>query len=128
MELAELLGKLAPIPPDGETLAQFRALAARGRALVDRPDPRVFARLNMDFFKALTGITGNEPLRDISERLYYQTARIWLKLIAELDLAEEAAIFAREIAERIARSLYRRVSTCESSAPRFTSAIWSASS
>ena len=102
MELAELLGKLSPVMPDEETLALFRALYTRSLALVGRPDPRDFARLNMDFLQALLLITGNEPLRDISERLYFQTTRIWLKLTAHMDIAEEVAVFSREIHDILA--------------------------
>jgi DNA-binding GntR family transcriptional regulator len=102
MELAEMLGKLTPIKPDRETVDLFRALQARSVQLVHTPDPRVFARLNMEFFNALMRLTGNEPLREISERLYFQTARIWLKSIPLMDLAEEIAIFSREVADILA--------------------------
>ena len=99
MELAELVGKLSPVPPSQETIRLFHELEARGVELVARPDPRNFAQLNIDLFHALMRLTENEPLREISERLYYQTARIWLKSISHMDLAEEVAVFAREIAE-----------------------------
>ena len=99
MELAELLGKLSPILPDSDILAHFRDAYRRSRELIARPDPRKFAQLNMDFFQLLLSITGNEPLREISERLYFQTSRIWLKSISEMDLGEEMAIFSREIAD-----------------------------
>lgn len=99
MELAELLGKLSPVAPSEETIALFRSLHARSLHLVETPDPRAFAELNMEFFHALIRLTDNEPLRAISERLYYQTSRIWLKAIPRIDLAEEVAIFSREIAD-----------------------------
>jgi DNA-binding GntR family transcriptional regulator len=102
MELAELLGKLSPIAPDPAILKDFRDAYRRSLELIARPDPRKFARLNMDFFHVLLAITGNEPLREISERLYFQTSRIWLKSISEMDIAEEMAIFSREIADTLA--------------------------
>ncbi len=102
MELAELVGKLSPLQPDEETIAVFETLSIRGHELSRNPDARAFAELNMDCFHALNRLTGNEPLREISERLYYQTARIWLKSIPRLDLAEEIRIFAREIDELLA--------------------------
>lgn len=102
MELAELIGKLSPVEPDEEIRQMFRDLHSRSLALVDMPNPRVFAKLNMDFFHALMKLTGNEPLREISERLYYQTTRIWLKNIAQMDLKEEVTIFSREIADILA--------------------------
>src|SRR3546814_6610531 len=44
-------------------------------------------------------MTGNGPLQEISERLYFQTFRIWLQSVPRLTLADEAAIFQREIAD-----------------------------
>jgi len=102
MELAELLGKLSPIMPDAETLAQFRDIHERSLDLVVHPDARTFARLNMAFFQAHLSLTSNEPLREISERLYIQTSRIWLKLTSEKELPEEIAFFSREIADILA--------------------------
>jgi len=99
MELAELVGKLSPVPPTPETIGLFRELERRGSDLQQKPDPRAFAQLNIDFFHGLMRLTENEPLREISERLYYQTARIWLKSISQMNLAQEVTIFAREIAE-----------------------------
>lgn len=99
LELTELIGKLDPVPPSPELLEEFRALSARAKALLSAPDPRNFARLNMDYFLMLLQLTANEPLRAISERLYFQTTRIWLKSVfaSLIDLREEVVIFDREI-------------------------------
>ena len=99
LELAELTGKLDPVQPDSALWAEFRELAARSHALIEAPDPRQFAQINMDFFLALLRLTENEPLRDISERLYFRTARIWLKSIkaSTIDMSEEALLFNREV-------------------------------
>lgn len=97
MELAELIGRLSPVAPSSELLGGFRDLVRRGKELVAKPDTRDFAQLNMDFFHALMSLTESEPLRDVSERLYYRTARIWLKSIPSLDFAEEVEVFTREM-------------------------------
>ncbi len=107
IELAELIGKIAPVQPGEATIANFRALLARCDGLVLKPDPREFARINMDFFHLLNSLTANEPLRAISESLYYQTTRIWLKTASRLDryeemLATEISIFHREVADIVA--------------------------
>lgn len=99
MELAELVGKLDPAPPDDTLRETFRRLADEGAALAAAPDPRRFAELNMAFFEALMRLTSNEPLREISERLYFQTTRIWLQSVSRLSLATEAEVFAREVAD-----------------------------
>lgn len=102
MELAELIGKLSPVPPSPDTVATFRNLHERSTSLAGQPDPRTFAQINIDFFHAIMRLTDNEPLRTISERLYYQTTRIWLTSIPQMDLAEEIEIFSREVADILA--------------------------
>lgn len=106
VELAELIGKLSPLPPGPDDIAILRELQAHAEALANRPDAREFARLNMEFFHFLMGLTGNEPLREISERLYYQTTRIWLKMASRLVgyrelLGKEMGIFRREMADTL---------------------------
>ncbi|MBO6900114.1 MAG: GntR family transcriptional regulator [Rhizobiaceae bacterium] len=104
VELAELIGRLMPVEPDNSKRAAFRELLSRCEGLVGKPDAREFARINMDFFHLLNSLTGNEPLREISERLYYQTTRIWLKTASRLSqyeeiLMDEIRIFHREVAD-----------------------------
>lgn len=102
MELAELIGKLSPIPPGAADLDRIRALIERCDADMRNPDQRAFLRLNMDFFYELTAMTGNQPLREISERLYIQVARVVLKMMPQLGLVEEFTAFRREMMEILA--------------------------
>ncbi len=101
LELSELTGRLDTIAPDPAQMTEFRATLMRVRALVGDPDPRRFAELNMEFFLARLRLTRNEPLREISERLYFRTTRIWLKavLASKIDLRDEAELFEGEIAD-----------------------------
>ena len=104
VELAELIGKLSPVVPGEARMAEFRVLLARCDDLVRRPDPREFALTNMDFFHLLNGLTANEPLREISERLYYQTSRIWLKTASGFSrfremIEDEISVFQREVTD-----------------------------
>ncbi|MFL5260538.1 MAG: GntR family transcriptional regulator [Hyphomicrobiales bacterium] len=102
MELAGLIGKLDPIPRTGEDLTRVKALLARCDSLIENPDPKAYARLNMDFFYELSAMTGNQPLRQISERLYFLTNRVWLKSAPRLDLVDEITVFRREVADILA--------------------------
>ncbi len=102
LELAVLIGRLSPVPRGPADLDRIRALIARCDALSCAGDHKVFARLNMDFFAELGAMTGNQPLREISERLYFQTSRIVLKLMPRLNLVEEFAAFRREMEEVLA--------------------------
>src|SRR5690606_487390 len=56
--------------------------------------------LNMEFFHLFTQLTANEPLRAISERLYYQTTRIWLKTASRLAAYEDMLLNAIHVFQR----------------------------
>jgi DNA-binding GntR family transcriptional regulator len=102
MELAVLMGRLSPIPRSAQDLERIRTLIQRCDALSKEPEYKAFSRLNMDFFSEISAMTGNAPLREISERLYFLTSRIWLQLMPKLDLAEEFANFRREMEDVLA--------------------------
>jgi len=104
IELAELVGKLSPVTVDDALIARFREIRERCDGMVRKGDPREFSRINMEFFHLFNSLTANEPLRQVSERLYYQTARIWLKTASRLKVYEqllnnEFIIFQREVAD-----------------------------
>ncbi|MGH1423143.1 MAG: GntR family transcriptional regulator [Pseudooceanicola sp.] len=98
-ELVELAGVLSPVSPTDDHMAILAALAERAHALKRAPDARALARLNMDFFDFGLSLTANKTLKDMSERLYYQTARLWLQQISALDLDQECNIATTEIEE-----------------------------
>src|SRR5690606_2932021 len=56
VELAEMIGRLSPVAPDAARMAAFRAVLARCDALAVRPDPREFAKTNMEFFHLLNAL------------------------------------------------------------------------
>jgi DNA-binding GntR family transcriptional regulator len=101
MELAVLIGRLEPVPRTAEDLARIRALLARCEALAKCPDPdqKLLARFNMEFYQELRAMTGNGPLREINDRLYHLTNRVWLTSVPNLNLRDEAEIFIREVAD-----------------------------
>lgn len=104
VELAELVGKLSPAIIDDAMVQRFRDIRERCNQLVANADPREFSRINMEFFHLFTTLTANEPLREISEQLYYQTTRIWLKMASQLSgyetlLHNEFVIFQREVTD-----------------------------
>ena len=102
LELAVLIGKLAPIPRTPADLERIRTLIARCDDLPDDADHGELARLNMAFFAEITAMTGNMPLREVSERLYFQTSRIVLTMLPHLNIAEEVAAFRQEMTEILA--------------------------
>ena len=71
-------------------------------ALALRADARAILALNMAFVQEINQLTGNLPLREISERLYIQVARVVLKMMPELGLAAEFRAFRQEMVEVLA--------------------------
>ena len=104
VELTGLTGRLSPCPPDAALMGEFRKLKARSKEMLTTGTPRAFTQLDMDMFEALMRLSGNDPLREICQQLYYRTKRIWIKsaLAAELDLHEEFYVFDRELEDIIA--------------------------
>jgi len=100
-ELAGLVGRLSPAPITDTIIAEASGFLARGEALLAQPETRALARLNMEYFHFGTSLTMNAALREMSERLYYRTARIWLTATAHLDLGDETAIFVSELRDSL---------------------------
>ena len=96
-ELAQLVATLDPVTPTQAHVERAAAFVAPVEALAAAPDARTFATLNRDFHDFGLSLTGNAALREIAERLYLRTARIWLQAVAHMDLTEECALFADEI-------------------------------
>jgi DNA-binding GntR family transcriptional regulator len=99
VELTALTGTLDPVMPDHVFLGRLQDLIERASAMAVSGTPRTFTELDMDVFQTLLELTANEPLRQVLERLYYQTKRLWLvrAIKAELDLLEEYDIFLHEL-------------------------------
>jgi len=102
MELAVLIGRLDPIPRSEDDLNRVRAILKKCDDMVPAPDSRAIAVINVEFFHELAAMIGNQPLKEISERLYYLTHRIWLTSVPSLNLADEIIVFRRELADILA--------------------------
>jgi len=102
MELAVLIGRLDPIPRSEEDLNRVRAILKKCDDLLETPDSKAIALINMEFFQELAAMIGNQQLKEISERLYYLTHRIWLTSVPSLNLGDEIVVFRREIADILA--------------------------
>lgn len=100
LEIASLMGRLAPMNCGQEQLECMGRFLADCRELMKTPDHARFARLQMDFDLELFSMIGNVPLREITERLYFQTTRIWIRSILELDdLDHEISELERKITD-----------------------------
>ncbi|WP_439124585.1 GntR family transcriptional regulator [Marivita sp.] len=99
VELTALTGRLDPVMPSATFMVRLQTLIERAAKMIADGTPKAFTALDMEVFQSLLELTANEPLRQVLERLYYQTKRLWLvrAIKSELDLCEEYRIFLHEL-------------------------------
>ena len=85
LEIASLMGRLAPMNCGTSQLDALETHRKNCRKLARNPDPAQFVRLHMDFDLDVISMIGNAPLREIAERLYFLTTRIWIRSILATD-------------------------------------------
>jgi len=99
-KLHEVTGELCPVvhasEKDLETITDLCRQCAEMRT---HYDPQTLARLYNKFQEKMLDLINNEPLRRVSEILYYQTARLWLQLLPELNWADEVDYVVDEMTQ-----------------------------
>ncbi len=96
MKVAELIGDLSPRSVTSRDIDRVVRLEERARGLQAAFDAREYWDLNHALHFTIGSLIGNSALRDLWDRYYYQTARIWYA-IAERDAADTAESFVAEI-------------------------------
>ena len=97
MKLAEIIGASQPEDPTPETLQSLDELADRCRTAMENPNPREFGEINIGLHREIQSVIRNQPLRETSDRLFYQTSRMWFRLLPRMDLREELRLLHEEI-------------------------------
>ena len=112
IKLAELIGDLSPTPARDGDIVVLDSLLERCKTNQGQRDYEELGRINMEFHDALVLFISNLSLRDISDRLYYQTARVWPQILPDMNWAEEVDYMCteiRQIAEALRESNMRQV-------------------
>jgi len=80
--------------------ALLEGLRQRTAALRDaEPDPRGLAEAYLDFHATVLRVIANRPLREISDRYFVQTSRMWLQLLPEMDWPSEVDTVLQELTD-----------------------------
>ncbi len=106
LKLIDLIGEMSPARVTAEDIELLASLAARARALRSRREPEELARVYHSFNDELSRAIGNQPLREIADRLFYQTTRVWLQLLPEMVWEDEVDTIVDEI-ESVLQALRR---------------------
>ena len=98
MKLAEISGEMTLLPLEDD-IGRLERLFDRCGEIRTRVDLDEFGRINIAVQQEVSRSIGNVPLREVSDRLFFQTSRMWLQLLPRMDWAEEVAAFSSEITD-----------------------------
>lgn len=96
-KLIELVGELRPARITSDILTNLEALLQQTRQLREQFEPVALAKLYYAFHRAMLRTLRNTFLREITDKLYHRTARVWLQLLPDLDWYEEVDVMCDEI-------------------------------
>lgn len=101
IKLAELIADfmLVPVPP--QVMTDLQAIREEVLAAADRHDARLLGELYNRLHEAMLGAIGNEALKQVSDRLFRQTARVWVQLLPGMNWDEEVQAVVDEIDESL---------------------------
>jgi len=100
LKLIDLIGELPLATLSEPDAAILDGLRQRTSALRDvEPDPRALAEIYLDFHATVLRVIANRPLREISDRYFVQTSRMWLQLLPEMDWRSEVDTVLEELTD-----------------------------
>lgn len=105
--LAEAIGDSEPVPPGPEVFDALDELSANCEALGNKVDLRTFGEINIGLHSQILTIIRNRPLREVSDRLFYQTARIWFQILPRFSW-ERAVMELRHEIDEVRQAMWHR--------------------
>lgn len=103
-KLIELVGEIRPARIPDSLIASLDQLLQQTRKMRDNFDPLILGKLYFDFHRAMLKTMRNQFLKEITDRLYHRTSRVWLQLLPDLNWTQEVDLICDEI-ERVAKAL-----------------------
>ncbi|MDZ7800052.1 MAG: GntR family transcriptional regulator [Trueperaceae bacterium] len=97
LALTHVIAELDPSLVSQDEIERLRQLLTSTRTLAGTGDASGLARAYLYFNETVTRAIGNEPLREIADRLFYLTQRTWLEALPALDWDHEVETVCNEI-------------------------------
>jgi DNA-binding GntR family transcriptional regulator len=101
-KLTELVADFSAGRVTEDNLERMNALAQAAQALRGEPDYRELARLYIYFAQEFGLAIGNRPFLEIMDRLFYQTSRVYLQVLPDMEWEQEVDIAVREMRDTVA--------------------------
>jgi len=96
-KLIELVGEIRPARITDDILTNLKSFLQQTRQMRDQYEPVELAKLYYAFHREMLRTLRNTFLRDMTDKLYHRTARVWLQLLPDLDWQEEVDVMCDEI-------------------------------
>jgi DNA-binding GntR family transcriptional regulator len=96
-KLIELVGELRPVRVTDDIIANLETLLQQTQQIRDQYNPQALAKLYYTFHLEMLKAIRNTFLKEITDKLYHRTARVWLQLMPDLNWEEEVDIMVDEI-------------------------------
>jgi DNA-binding GntR family transcriptional regulator len=96
-KLIELVGESRPVRVTDDIITSLEALLPQIQQIRGQYDPQALARLYYTFHLQMLKAIRNTFLREITDKLYHRTARVWLQLLPDLNWEEEVDLMIDEI-------------------------------
>ena len=88
MYLSELIAELSPREITKDHLQAMEVLLERTKTMYDQRDSVAYGRLCNELHEVLISLIGSVPLLEITDNLYYRSARIWITYLPNLNWNE----------------------------------------
>lgn len=112
MYLTELISELSPRAITPAHIQAMEALLTRTRSMYDERNSEAYGRLCNELHDVLISLIGSVPLREITDNLYYRSARIWITFLPNLiwnEIISEQEIETSEMISAMKRDDIRGV-------------------
>jgi len=105
--LAQAIGDSEPVVPGPEVFEALDDLADKcGTLREGEVDLRTFGEINIGLHSQILAVIRNRPLRETTDRLFYQTARIWFQVLPRFSW-ERAVLELRHEIEEVRQAMAR---------------------
>jgi len=96
-KLIELVAELRPARIPDNTITNLETLLEQTRQIREQYDPTALGKLYYAFHLEMLNTIRNTFLKEITDKLYHRTARVWLQLLPDLDWNQEVDVMCDEI-------------------------------
>jgi DNA-binding GntR family transcriptional regulator len=99
LKLLDIIADLSAVHVSDGDLIILGELLEHAKTMYGARQHTELSRLYTQFNEELIRAIGNRPLREITDRLFYQTHRVWLQLLPEMNWVEEVDNVVDEFSE-----------------------------